>query len=65
MSWSKPPMTYPNAQSITMKLGKLMIQELQNMATKESIKQMKNITTTELVKDALHKTYPAYISDRH
>jgi len=52
----------PYPESITMKLGRHVIAQLRDFATKESMRRQQKITTTELIKDAIRHTYP-FIKD--
>jgi hypothetical protein len=52
----------PHAQSISMKLGRHIIAQLNDFAMKESMRRQQKVTMTELIKDAIKHTYP-FIKD--
>lgn len=49
------------SETICMKLGRHIIKQLRDLATKESIRRKEKVTTTLLMKEALLKTYPSIL----
>lgn len=49
------------SDTICLKLGRHIIKQLRDLATKESIRREDKVTTTLLMKEALLKTYPSIL----